>query len=329
MMRKLLALFVVFVFLAGCGEPSQPPEEENGNGGGTQPNGSSGGHFVITGGSNASITGGEKPPVELPPAIGYSESPNSTTYVYFINVGDGDTQSDAILVKKGDFDMLVDGGPESKKQTVVNFLLEKQVDDLEVVVSTHNDPDHYGGLQYVGEKFRIGDIWRGEEGDPAYDSYINGIRKEGQVEYVGKGDENTYSGMRVVVENPVKGEGRFFDTDNDGIVLRLEDRGFCTLLTGDIDGSAQTIVLMDSEPCDVVQMPWHGMSEGLSEVDFLFDKLHPEAVIVSGSATDWTNSRQTLYLKAELRNITIYENYLGKDARLSYDGNDFEIKIEK
>ncbi len=327
MMKKLLALFVVFVFLSGCGEEVPPQTGNGGAGNGSQGNGG-GGHFVITGGTNASITGGEKPPEEFRPALEYAEDPNANLYVYFINVGDGDTQSDAILVKKGDFDMLIDGGPESKKQTVVNFLLERQVDDLEVVVSTHNDPDHYGGLQYVGEKFRIGDIWRGEEGTPEYDAYINGIRKEGQIKYVGKGDENIYSALRVMVENPVKGEGRFFDTDNDGIVLRLEDRGFCTLLTGDIDGSAQTVVLVDAEPCDVVQMPWHGMSEGLSHVDFLFDKLKPKAVIVSGSANDWTDSRQTLYLKADVRNITVYENYKGKDAKVVYNGGTFAINIE-
>jgi beta-lactamase superfamily II metal-dependent hydrolase len=181
----------------------------------------------------------------------------------------------------------------------------------------------------VGEKFRIGSIWRGEEGSEEYNAYINGIKKDGQIKYVGKGDENTYSAMRVMVENPVKGEGRFLDTDNDGIVLRLEDKWFCTLLTGDIDGSAQTIVLIDSETCDVVQMPWHGMSEGMSELDFLFDKLEPKAIIVSGSANDWTNSRQTLYLKAEVRNITLYENYNGKDAEVVYNGDTFAVNVEK
>lgn len=329
MMEKLLALVVIFVLLAGCGGEQPPPA-----GGETPPaqtggGGDTGGHLVISGGTNTTISGGEKPPIEVRPAIEYAENPNADLYVYFIDVGDGDTQSDAILVKKGDFDMLIDGGPESRKQDVVNFLLRKEVDDLEVVVSTHDDPDHYGGLKYVGDNFRISDIWRGEEGSAEYTAYLNGIRKEGQVEYVGRGDENLYSAMRVIVENPVKGEGRFFDTDNDGIVLRLEDRGFCTLLTGDIDGSAQTVVLMDSEPCDVVQMPWHGMSEGLSELDFLFDKLKPKAVIVSGSENDWTNTRQTLYLKAELRGIMVYENYEGKDAKLVFNGDKFVISIEQ
>ncbi|MEM4271964.1 MAG: MBL fold metallo-hydrolase [Candidatus Bilamarchaeaceae archaeon] len=326
MEEKLLALLVVFLLICGCG--GEAPLEAGSGGGQAGGTGGGGGHLTISGGTNVTIAGGEKPPAETRPAIEYREDANANLYIYFINVGDGDTQGDAILVKKGDFDMLVDGGPESKKQTVVNFLLEKQVDDLEVVVSTHDDPDHYGGLRYVGEKFRIGDIWRGEEGSAEYDYCINSIRKEGQVRYMGKGDERAYSAMRIVVENPIKGDKRFHDADNDGIVLRLEDRGFCALLTGDIDGSAQTTILMDAEPCEVVQMPWHGMSEGLSHLDFLFDKLKPKAVIISGSANDWTNSRQTLYLKAELRKIPVYANYEGKDAKVVYNGNDFAISIE-
>lgn len=333
-MRKFIALFAVLILLAGCPSDNGGDNgwENGGDGqaGGGSTGGGGGGQLSIENGTSTQVSGGEpEPGEEVPPAAEYMEDVNANLFIYFINVGSGDVQGDAILVKKGDFDMLVDAGPEAQKQDVVNFLLGKGVDDIEVLVSTHDDAEHSGGLRYVSENFRIGEVWRPEEGSGSYGAMIDSLGAENGVKYMVRGDERLLNGIRVIVRNPQEGESRFFDSDNDGIVLRLQDRGFCTLLTADIDSSAQTQILMDSEPCDVVQMPWHGMSEGLNSVDFLFDKLEPSAIIVSGSASDWTNSRQTLYFKAGVRGIPVYENYNGTSAKITFNGDEFAITIEK
>jgi len=325
-MRRLFVLFAVLLIFAGClggGEPATGETwETSGADPGTQE------HFNVEEGSSTQISAGEKETEQLAPAIEYAENPDANLFVYFITVGYGDTQGDAILIKKGDFDMLIDAGPIERKHEVVNFLFEKGVDDIEVLVSTHDDPEHSGGLSYVGENFRIGEIWRPAEGSSAYTAIINSIHSENGIKYMEKGNERMFNGVRIIVENPQAGSERFFDPDNDGIVLRVEDRDFCLLLTGDIDGSAQTKILMDTQPCEVVQMPWHGMSEGLSHLDFFFDTLEPKTIIISGSEKDWTNSRQTLYNKAALRGIEVYENYDGDSAKITYDGTDYAVTIE-
>lgn len=327
MIKMIVVLLAALLLFAGCpgnGETATVPGE---TGAETSPGVTE--HVSISPGTGTQVSAGEKEAETLPPATEYAENPDTNLFTYFISVGYGDTQGDAILIKKGDFDMLVDAGPYENRHAVVNFLFEKGVDDIEVLVSTHDDPEHYGGISYVGENFRIGEIWRPQEGSDAYTAMLDSLPSSGGVKYMGKGDERIYNGIRIIVQNPEKGSGRFFDSDNDGIVLRLEDRGFCTLLTADIDGSAQTKILMDAEPCDVVQAPWHGMSEGLSHLDFFFDKLEPYALIVSGSEKDWTKTRQTLFLKAQLRGIDVYENYDGKSAKVTFDGNDFAVTIEK
>lgn len=327
MIKKAFALFAVLLLLAGCpgNDEGLLDGGESGGSGGT----GSQEHISIENGSSAQISSGEYEEGESIPASEYAETLNSSLFVYFISVGYGDTQGDAILVKKGDFDMVVDGGPVAKKYDVVNFLLGKGVDDIEVLVSTHEDEEHYGGLAYIGEQFRVGEVWRPREGSESYSSMLEGIGSEDGVREVGLGDGAQFNGMEISVLNPIKGEGRFFDSDNDGVVLRIEDRGFCVLLTADIDSSAQTKVLTGAEPCDVVQMPWHGMSEGLYNLDFFFDVLEPEAAIISGSATDWTKTRQTLFNKAALRGIGLYPNYNGTAAKVTFDGYDFAVTIEE
>jgi beta-lactamase superfamily II metal-dependent hydrolase len=327
MLKKLGALFVVLLLLAGCGGEGntldgEDVEVENG--------GSSGGeeYISIENGTSTQISEGEIEEGEFAPAIEYNEGVNANMFVYFISVGYGDTHGDAILVKKGDFDMVVDGGPVSRKYDVVNFLLGKGVDDIEVLVSTHEDPEHDGGIPYIGEQFRVGEVWRPAEGSQSYSSMLSAIGAENGVKEMGLGDERVFNGMHVSVINPIVGSERFFDSDNDGIALRIEDRGFCILLTADIDSSAQTKVLTGAEPCEVVQMPWHGVSEGLYSLDFFFDVLKPEAIIISGSGVDWTDTRQTLFNKAALRGIEVFPNYNGPSEKVTFNGNDYAITIE-
>jgi beta-lactamase superfamily II metal-dependent hydrolase len=69
-------------------------------------------------------------------------APNGILQVSFINVGQGDA---ALLRDPGGYAVLIDGGKASAAPTVVAYLHEQGVDDLEAVVVTHGDSDHAGG----------------------------------------------------------------------------------------------------------------------------------------------------------------------------------------
>ena len=321
---KWIAFGLVLLLIFGCAGPSTPPAGNVTNGTGNQ---NQSGHLVIGEGQGTVVTqGGDNDTI---PATQYANDPNADLHVYFFNVGSGDIQGDAILIKKGDVDILVDAGPEQKERDLVNGFLEAGVDDFELVVSTNDDPEHTGGLQYVSSRFKFGEVWRPEEGSDAYAAYLNGLGAE-SVKTVGVGDSATLNGITLTVLNPIKGPGRFFDVNNDAVVLKVEDRGLCILLTSDILGAQQPVGQL-SGPCQIVQWPNHGMSEGLTEISSFMDQTKPEVIVISGSATDWTNSRQSLMGAAHLgaeRNITVLENYLGKDVKITWDGMRYNATVE-
>jgi len=327
---KWIAFGLVLLLIFGC---TQPDTGDGGAGNGTTGAGTQNqsGHLVIGPGQGTVVTqGGGNNTV---PATEYVNNPNADLYVYFFNVGSGDIQGDAILIKKGDVDILVDAGPTQKERDLVNGLLEAGVDDFELVVSTNDDPEHTGGLRYVSDRFRFGEIWRPEEGSAAYTANLNTLGAEG-VKVVGEGDRVTLNGITITVLNPIKGEDRFFDVNNDAVVLKVEDRGLCVLLTSDILGAQQPVGQLSGE-CEIVQWPNHGMSEGLTGINSFMDQTKPKVIVISGSATDWTNSRQSLKQAAVLgegptavRNITILENYLGKDVKISWNGMNYTAKVE-
>ena len=73
---------------------------------------------------------------------------DSLLRIDYIDVGQGD----AILFQDGHgFDVLVDGGEQRAGPTVVAFLREQGVQELEVMVASHVHADHIGGLISVLE----------------------------------------------------------------------------------------------------------------------------------------------------------------------------------
>ena len=62
---------------------------------------------------------------------------------HFIDVGQGD--SCWISLPNGD-DVLVDGGKSQAGASVVAYLQERGVDDIELMVATHSDTDHVAGM---------------------------------------------------------------------------------------------------------------------------------------------------------------------------------------
>ncbi|MFS0575777.1 S-layer homology domain-containing protein [Sporosarcina sp. 179-K 3D1 HS] len=78
--------------------------------------------------------------------------PAPNMLVHFIDVGQGD----AILIQAPNGkNMLIDGGPASAGNKVVSFLKSKGVTTLDVVIATHPDADHIGGLKAVLNSFKV------------------------------------------------------------------------------------------------------------------------------------------------------------------------------
>lgn len=63
--------------------------------------------------------------------------------VHFIDVGQGDS---ILIESPNGKTMLVDGGVKGAGQQIVSYLKELGVSKLDVVVATHPDADHIGGL---------------------------------------------------------------------------------------------------------------------------------------------------------------------------------------
>ncbi|MCJ7787011.1 MBL fold metallo-hydrolase, partial [Patescibacteria group bacterium] len=90
-------------------------------------------------------------PIEAPQPTPVATS-TTPLQVHFIDVGQGDS----ILIDSGTNEVLIDGG---KKSPGVTDYISKYIDGpLEVMVATHTDVDHIGGLIKVLDVFQVEEI---------------------------------------------------------------------------------------------------------------------------------------------------------------------------
>ena len=195
------------------------------------------------------VTEGEK----LPSAsIGYGE----TLYVSYINVGQGDS----ILIQVGDCDILIDAGTASYGSTVSSYLKNRGVDDIELMINTHPDADHCGGLTTVLNNFVVEEVWISKDtskNTSAYKNFTAAITSEGlTAKKPNVGTVYTYEYLTLTVLYSAVGS----DSNNSSIVVMLEYGSFKFLFTGDVGSEVESQLVSNGTDlsCDVLKVGHHG-----------------------------------------------------------------------
>jgi competence protein ComEC len=88
---------------------------------------------------------------------------NKDFSVYFIDVGQGDSQ----LIRFSDVDILIDGGPiNGKLINQLGSILPYTDRYIDLVIMTHPQEDHFGGLIDVFKRYNVGAfLYNGQKGD--------------------------------------------------------------------------------------------------------------------------------------------------------------------
>jgi beta-lactamase superfamily II metal-dependent hydrolase len=258
----------------------------------------------------------------------YEYEPDENLGVYFIQVGGQKLHGDAILIKKGDFDMLVDAGPKQNGSRVVDYLRSRGVDDIEVLLSTNADPRHYGGINAVAKNFEIREFWWSGElsGDLEYKTLVENFKNSTKVE---KGFTASHNGIKFEMLNPYP--NRFGDVNNDAVVTRITDRNFSMLLTSGIQKGVLD-KLVNEQPSMiknlVIQAPYYGVGAGTSGIGLFLITSQPEAMVISGSKDDTPDnggSREPYMRLMKQYNITYYETYKLGTVRIVSNGQNYSV----
>jgi beta-lactamase superfamily II metal-dependent hydrolase len=246
--------------------------------------------------------------------------------VAFLDVGQGD----ATLIRDGNgFDILIDGGQKGAGDEIITYMRAVGVDDLEVMLATHADRDHIGGLITILESGEV----------PVESVYYNGYPGTTQtwlefsdaVSTAGLSlnqaqfpDTYTWGGIDVQVLNPVIG---LVDPDQNkaSIVLHIDYANRSLLLPGDIDSGIENQLpnRTTSLQADVLKVAHHGSKNSTSET-FLSVVMPLEAVISVGPNSYGHPAIETI-TRLDAADANIWRTDAVGTIFLSTDGESIEI----
>ena len=241
-----------------------------------------------------------------------------TLYVTYINVGQGDS----ILIKVEDCDILIDAGTSSYGTTVSNYLKNQKVDDLELVINTHPDSDHCGGLTQVFKDYVVEQVWISKDTSKttaAYKNFVSAISSEGlTAKKPNAGTVYTYGylTLTVIYSEVVSG-----DSNNSSIVVMLEYGSFKFLFTGDVGQVAEPSLISSGYDisCDVLKVGHHG-SKYSSTTAFL-NKVKAEYGVICVGSNSYGHPTSEALNRLSAAGTTVYRTDKNGDVKFSTDGN--------
>lgn len=199
----------------------------------------------------------------------------STPSVTALDVGQGD----AILIQDpSGAAMLIDGGFDPG---VIDRALRRHgVSRLDVVVMTHGDADHVGGLADVVTSFDIGSLWVSAHAAPS--GMVTAVLEAAAsrsvpIVEVETGVTATLGRIRIEVVSPT----RRFASDNDGSVTIVASASRSVLIPGDIEAIGQR-ELPELHP-DIVIVPHHGSAS--TDIRWLVEVAGDVAIVSYGPNT--------------------------------------------
>ena len=266
--------------------------------------------------STCGLTEGDKLPDDSTGSGSSSGAYNDTLYVNYINVGQGDS----IFIKVGDCDILIDAGTSSYGSTVSNYLSNQGVDDIELLINTHPDSDHCGGLTKVLNNFVVEEVWISKDtskNTAAYNNFISAVSSEGlTAKKPSAGYVFTYEYLTMTVLYSSVGS----DANNSSIVIMLEYGSFKFLFTGDAGEEVEKKLLSSGAnlSCDVLKVGHHG-SKYSSTSSFLSATGADYGVICVGS-NSYGHPTSDALSRLSSAGISIYRTDLNGNVVFSTNG---------
>lgn len=169
-------------------------------------------------------------------------------------------QGDAVVVRDRDRYALVDVGPDPR--LLAACLGTLGIERIDLLVLTHYDMDHIGGIDAV-----IGKVDTALVGIPenAQDLRLHERLAEGgaQVRQTARGDTGVLGALRWEILWPVRGSPVMQVGNPGSVTIGFDGRGIRSLFLGDLDEEAQDAMWRASKPAavDVVKVAHHGSAD--------------------------------------------------------------------
>ncbi len=199
-----------------------------------------------------------------------------------IDVGQGDS---ICVETPGGKTVLIDAGDTFAGSKVVNFLKSRKVENIQLMVLTHQHQDHYGGMPAVINAYTVNNFWDNN----FYKSTTQSLASL----------KTLISDRKIAAENIIAGKSvdigsahftvlapSVADTtnaNNNSIIIRITYGARSFLLMGDAEIEERKTV-SNWMTCDVLKVSHHGSANG-TDKQFI-NTIKPVAAVISYGANN-------------------------------------------
>jgi beta-lactamase superfamily II metal-dependent hydrolase len=246
-------------------------------------------------------------------------------FVHFINVGQGDSM---YVETPNGKNMLIDGGKESAGDDVVAYLKDLGVETIDLVVATHPDSDHIGGLIQVLNEFDVKKVLDSgkEHTTETYLNYLAAIDQKQIPLEIAK--EGSYIELDPEVKIQVLNALHESDENNDSsIVLKLSMGDIDYLLTGDADVEIEKEMMAEyNVEAEILKAGHHGSDTSTSQ-EFI-NAVKPETAIFSYGENEYGHPSQDVIQRLMNHGADIFSTYEDGSILVVTDGESYEVWTE-
>ncbi|MDQ1328349.1 MAG: fold metallo-hydrolase, partial [Candidatus Poribacteria bacterium] len=233
--------------------------------------------------------------------------------ITYLDVGEGDS----IYAEMPDnYKILIDGGSYREgyslgERVVAPFLKQEGVGNLDLMVSTHPDNDHTGGLTYILDNFHVKKILTGSYGltSPTYKEFLNRLNGTQSIDAKPEVIHDNKDIKIEVLSDQYRGVLKNEDSrmNNNSVVLKLTYKEASFLFTGDIqkEGERQLVNSGRDVKATVLKVAHHG-SGSSSSYDFIRAVQPTVAVISVGYRNFYNHPSPYVIARYDRSGVKIY-----------------------
>jgi competence protein ComEC len=227
----------------------------------------------------------------------------NNTRIYFLSVGQGDSE----LIETNGIKILIDGGPPNGRVTeelgkILSFW-DKRID---VVILTHPELDHFGGLQEILEQFNVGTfVSTGDVGDDdKFQNIITVLSTRGIT------TTTLFAGDRISIRNSVLSvlspkEGIVCKATNEcALVLLFSSENKSALFTADIAVAQEKELTPFLSSVAVLKIAHHGSRYSTGE-SFLL-KTNPKIAFIEVGKNSFGHPSPEILERLKKFNIPVF-----------------------
>lgn len=252
--------------------------------------------------------------------------------VHYLDVG----QADSILVDLPNNEvMLIDGGNYGTGETVVDYLKNQGITNIDYMINTHPHNDHVGGLIKVmnSDAFTVEKIYMTKAIDavPRFIEFTELLdEKRIEPEEIMAGQfliNDTVGDKKLTVKCIAPFKLVDDNTNNNSIVLKLEYGSISYLFMADAEAEEEQEILSSGEniKCDVYKVGHHGANT--SSTQAFIDAVNPKAAVITADTS--VNSTglpaETILTRLNKAGADIYRTDLLGAIVSTSDGNSFSM----